>query len=88
MPGDSRAGHGSPFIARHLNDANVAYARKVREVAAARGQTPAQTALAWVLREPRVASAVIGASTVGQLRENVAALGNLRFDERELAALG
>ena len=88
VPGDSRAGQGSPFIARHLSEANVAYARKVRDVASAREQTPAQTALAWVLRDPRVASAVIGASTVEQLRENVAALGNLRFDERELAALG
>jgi peptidyl-tRNA hydrolase len=42
---------------------------------------------AWVLRDPRVASAVIGASSVAQLRENVAALANLRFDAAELAAL-
>ena len=88
VPDDSRAGQGSPFIARHLNEANVAYARKVRDLACARGQTPAQTALAWVLRESRVASAVIGVNTVGQLRENVAALDNLRFSEGELAALG
>ena len=87
VPADSRAGRGSPFIARHLTDANVAFARKVQAVAAARGQTPAQTALAWVLRDPRVASAVIGASSVAQLRENVAALANLRFDAAELAAL-
>jgi L-glyceraldehyde 3-phosphate reductase len=88
VPADSRAGKGSPFISRHLSEANVAYARKVGEVARARGQTSAQTALAWVLRDPCVVSAVVGASRVSQLRENVAALGNLRFDEQELAALG
>jgi L-glyceraldehyde 3-phosphate reductase len=88
IPVGSRAGKGGPFMARHLSEANIAYARKVGEVARARGQTPAQTALAWVLRDPRVTSAVIGASSVGQLRENVAALDNLHFDESELAALG
>jgi L-glyceraldehyde 3-phosphate reductase len=88
VPADSRAGKGSPFISRHLSEANVAYARKVGEVARARGQTSAQTALAWVLRDPCVVSAVIGASSVSQLRENVAALDNLRFGAEELAALG
>lgn len=51
------------------------------------GADPAQTALAWVLRDARVTSAVIGASQPGQIRENVAALQNLSFDVHELAAL-
>lgn len=87
VPEDSRAAKGSPFIERYLHDECVAYAKRVRDVAQARGQTPAQTALAWVLRDPRVASAVIGATRPEQIVENVAALESLRFDETELKAL-
>ena len=87
VPVASRAAKGSPFIERYLHDECLAYARRVQAVAQARGQTPAQTALAWTLRDPRVASAVTGASRVEQIRENVAALENLAFEEVELAAL-
>ena len=87
IPDDSRAAKGSPFIERYLHDECVAYAQRVQGVAKTRGQTPAQTALAWVLRDPRVASAVIGASRPEQIRENVAALDDLRFSEQELKAL-
>ena len=88
VPLDSRAGKGSPFIERYLHDDAVAYARRLQALAQLRGQTPAQTALAWVLRDPRVTSAVIGASRPEQIRENIAALDNLTFDESELKALG
>ncbi len=86
-PPDSRAAQGSPFIERYLHDDAVAYARRLDVLARARGQTPAQTALAWVLRDPRVASAVTGASRVEQIRENVQALAHLTFDAAELGAL-
>ena len=87
VPADSRAAKGSPFVGRYLHDECVAYARRVEAVAKARGQTSAQTALAWVLRDARVTSALIGASRPEQIRENVAALENLAFDEQELKAL-
>jgi len=87
VPEDSRAAKGSPFVGRYLHDACVSYARRMRAVAEARGQTPAQTALAWVLRDARVTSAVIGASRPEQIVENVASLQNLQFDEQELKAL-
>ncbi len=88
VPEDSRAAKGSPFISRYLHDDAVTYARRLQVLAQARGQTPAQTALAWVLRDPRVTSAVIGASRPAQIRENVEALQNLAFDAAELTALG
>lgn len=87
IPVASRAAKGSPFISRDLHDDAVAYAQRLQVLAKVRGQTPAQTALAWVLRDPRVTSAVIGASRPEQIRENVAALQNLTFDAGELAAL-
>ena len=87
VPEGSRAAKGSPFIERYLHGDAVAYARRLQVMAQARGQTPAQAALAWVLRDPRVASAVLGASRPGQIRENIAALDKLTFDEGELKAL-
>lgn len=88
VPEDSRAAKGSPFIGRHLRQDAVAFARRLATLAETRGQTPAQTALAWVLRDSRVVSAVIGASRPGQIRENVAALRNVSFEAGELRALG
>ncbi len=88
VPEGSRAAKGSPFIGRHLRQDAVAYAQRLATLAKARGQTPAQTALAWVLRDSRVASAVIGASRPDQIRENVAALQNVSFETSELSALG
>ncbi len=86
-PPDSRAGKGISFIERYLHEDAVAYARRLEKVAAGRRQTPAQTALAWVLKDPRVASAVIGASRIEQIHENVKALENLSFEPEELKAL-
>jgi L-glyceraldehyde 3-phosphate reductase len=70
-----------------LSDTNLARVRALNEIAKARGQTLAQMALAWVLRDKRVTSTLIGASNAAQVRENVAALRNLGFSADELAAI-
>ncbi len=61
--------------------------RALNEIAQRRGQALAQMAIAWVLRDPRVTSALIGASSVKQLETNVAALDNLEFTDEELAEI-
>jgi L-glyceraldehyde 3-phosphate reductase len=66
---------------------NLPKVQKLRALALERGQSLAQMAIAWVLRQPVVTSALIGASSVAQLEENVAALNKLKFDEGELAAI-
>jgi L-glyceraldehyde 3-phosphate reductase len=88
IPTDSRAGKPGTF----LNDKAITqeYLDKVRrlnEVASVRGQSLAQMALAWVLRKGRLTSAIIGASKVSQIEENVAALKNLEFSGEELAKI-
>jgi L-glyceraldehyde 3-phosphate reductase len=65
----------------------MARIRGLNEIAQRRGQTLAAMAIAWVLRDPRVTSALIGASSVGQLEANVAAVGNLEFTPDELAEI-
>ena len=65
----------------------VEKARRLNEVARERGQTLAQMALAWTLRDPRVTSTLIGASSVAQLEQNVAALEHLDFSPEELAEI-
>ena len=70
-----------------LSEENLARVRALNEIAARRGQSLAQMALAWVLRDPRVSSALIGASSVAQLEQNVAALANLDFTAEELAEI-
>ena len=71
----------------HLSEENLSRIRALNEIASARGQSLAQMALAWVLRDQRVTSALIGASRAEQVRENVAALDNLEFSENELASI-
>ncbi|HVM72994.1 MAG TPA: L-glyceraldehyde 3-phosphate reductase [Anaerolineales bacterium] len=66
---------------------NLPKVQKLNEIAKRRGQSLAQMALAWVLRKPQVTSALIGASSVGQLEDNLAALNNLQFGEEELQAI-
>jgi L-glyceraldehyde 3-phosphate reductase len=66
---------------------NLPKAKKLNELAKARGQSLAQMALAWVLRKPAVTSALIGASSVSQLEDNLAALNNLKFSDEELQAI-
>ena len=70
-----------------LSEENLDHVRALREIAAERGQKVSQLALAWALRDRRVTSVVIGASSVEQLEENVAALNNLDFTEAELARI-
>jgi len=82
----NRAGGGS-LKDGHLSEENLARVRVLNEIAKLRGQTLAQMALAWVLRDPRVSSTLIGASSSQQIRENVAALNNLHFTPEELAAI-
>lgn len=82
----NREGGGS-LQAAHLSEQNLARVRALNEIAQARGQTLAQMALAWVLRDARVTSTLIGASSSAQIRENVAALQNLQFSAAELAAI-
>jgi L-glyceraldehyde 3-phosphate reductase len=87
IPAGSRATH-SPFLtAEDITDDVLDRVRALGELAAARGQTLAQLALAWVLRDPRVTSALVGASSVRQLEDNVAALHNTTFSDEELARI-
>jgi len=78
---------GGSLQKSHLSDENLAHVRDLNNIAEARGQTLAQMALAWVLRDPRVTSTLIGASSTAQIRENVAALDNMAFSAEELAAI-
>ncbi|WHT22391.1 L-glyceraldehyde 3-phosphate reductase [Crossiella sp. CA-258035] len=88
IPADSRAAGASPFLqAEGITEEQLAVARALNEVAKRRGQTLAQLALAWVLRGGRVTSALIGASSVKQLADNVAATANLDFAAEELAEI-
>ncbi|EJN10038.1 L-glyceraldehyde 3-phosphate reductase [Herbaspirillum sp. YR522] len=82
----NRAGGGS-LKSEHLSPENLARVRALNEIARSRGQTLAQMALAWVLRDERVSSTLIGASSSHQIRENVAALDKLVFTADELAAI-
>ena len=82
----NRAGGGS-LKSDHLSEENLQRVRALNDIAKARGQTLAQMALAWVLRDPRVTTTLIGASSSKQIRENVAALDKLSFSAEELAAI-
>jgi len=87
VPEDSRAAAGKSLDAGTLTDEVVGHLRALADIASDRGQSLAQLALAWALRDERVTSLVIGASRVEQLEQNVAALGNLSFTDDELAAI-
>jgi len=88
IPADSRAaGHSRFLSADSVTDKHVRVATELNELAAQRGQSLAQMALAWVLRDGKVTSALIGASRVSQIEENVAALSNLSFSSEELTRI-
>jgi L-glyceraldehyde 3-phosphate reductase len=88
IPEDSRAASDSPFLnSDAVTGELVGKLRALDEIAKSRGQTLAQMALAWVLREGRVTSALVGASSPGQLEDSVSAAGNLAFDADELARI-
>jgi L-glyceraldehyde 3-phosphate reductase len=88
IPPDSRAAREHGFLQPDaITPERRRQIRALREIAATRGQSLAQLALAWVLRQGDVTSALIGASRVAQVEDNVAALANLRLDEEELRAI-
>ncbi len=84
VPNDARAAKGGSLSTDLLTSENIDRIRGLNEIAQARGQSLAQMAIAWVLRDPRVTSALIGARTVEQLEDSLAALRGLHFDEEEL----
>jgi L-glyceraldehyde 3-phosphate reductase len=87
VPEGSRAAEGGSLSTDLLTEENLAKVRTLNGLAGQRGQTLAQMALAWTLRDPRITSTLIGASSVRQLEDNVAALQNLDFVDAELAAI-
>jgi L-glyceraldehyde 3-phosphate reductase len=87
VPSDSRAATSGFLSADRIDETYLERARGLAAIAESRGQTLAQLALTWVLRHPQVTSALIGASSVGQLEQNVAALGAPALSDEELAAI-
>ncbi|WNR46740.1 L-glyceraldehyde 3-phosphate reductase [Paenibacillus roseipurpureus] len=88
IPADSRAGRPGTFLkSNDITEEKLSQINQLNEIASSRGQSLAQMALAWVLRGGRVTSALIGASRVSQIEENVAALKNLEFAPEELDAI-
>ena len=88
IPADSRAAHDPRFLKpEHITDEKLGKIRQLDQLARARGQSLAQMSLAWVLRSPVITSALIGASKVAQLQENVAAVKNIAFTDSELSKI-
>lgn len=85
VPADARAAREGSFNQRLLTDDNIRRIRALNAIAEGRGQTLSQMAIAWVLRDPRVTSALIGARTVAQLADSLGSLDNLAFSDAELA---
>ena len=84
IPAGSRASLNGSLSRGMLDESTMAKVRALNELAGGRGQTLAQMAVAWTLRDPRVTSALVGASSVAQLEQNVAALDHLEFSRQEL----
>jgi L-glyceraldehyde 3-phosphate reductase len=87
VPAGSRATKQDSLEMSMLSEQNLNHVRALNDIAKDRGQSLAQLALAWVLRDPRVTSALIGASSVAQLDDNLDALNNLAFSDDELARI-
>jgi L-glyceraldehyde 3-phosphate reductase len=87
IPADSRAAAGKSLMSEHLAPEILERVRGLAAIAAERGQTLAQMAVAWTLRDPRVTSTLLGASSVAQLEDTTAAVRNLEFSDAELAAI-
>jgi L-glyceraldehyde 3-phosphate reductase len=87
VPDGSRASRPGSLSADMLSEQNLAKVRALNQIAARRGQSLAQMAIAWTLRDPRVTSALVGASSLAQLEANLAAVGNLGFGDDELAEI-
>jgi L-glyceraldehyde 3-phosphate reductase len=87
IPAGSRASQGTSLSADQLSDRTLAHVAALANIARARGQSLAQLALSWALRDRRVTSVLIGASSVPQLEENLAAAGHSDFTDEELAQI-
>lgn len=88
IPSDSRAAKASGFLQKEqVTEEKITQARQLDQIARQRGQTLAEMALSWLLKDERVTSVIIGASSVNQLLDNLKATGNLRFPEEELKAI-
>jgi L-glyceraldehyde 3-phosphate reductase len=87
IPEGSRASRNGSLPREQLSEKTLAHVRALNGIAAARGQTLAQMAISWVLRDQRVTSALIGASSVAQLEENLAAAAKTTFTAGEIAAI-
>lgn len=87
VPENSRAAQGKSLDPSWLTDDALTHIRALNDIAADRGQSLAQLALSWALRDSRVTSVLIGASSVAQLEANVGALDNLEFSTAELASI-
>jgi L-glyceraldehyde 3-phosphate reductase len=88
IPAGSRAARGTPLLStKHISQELLSKLRSLNDIARARGQSLAQLALAWVLRDPRMTSAIVGVSSVEQLHENLAALRNCTISPEEIAAI-
>jgi L-glyceraldehyde 3-phosphate reductase len=88
IPTNSRAAQNGSMQPEMVNDETLSRVIALNDIAAGRGQTLAQLALSWALRDARVTSVLIGASSVAQLDDNLAATDNLEFDDAELTAIG
>ncbi|HVI17390.1 MAG TPA: aldo/keto reductase, partial [Gaiellales bacterium] len=87
IPADSRAAQGRFLTQDMITPEALRHVEALNALAQERGQSLAQMAIAWTLRDERVTSALVGASSVRQLEENLAALGNLDFSDEELATI-
>jgi L-glyceraldehyde 3-phosphate reductase len=87
IPADSRAAATNSTMSRAVLAAHRDGLQQLNRLAAGRGQTLAQMALSWVLRDPRITSVVVGASSVHQLEDNIAAIEQLEFTSEELTAI-
>jgi L-glyceraldehyde 3-phosphate reductase len=87
VPADARAAKAGSFNQGLLTEDNIRRVQALNAIAERRGQTLSQMAIAWVLRDPRVTSALIGARTVAQLADSLGSLDNLAFSEAELAEI-
>jgi L-glyceraldehyde 3-phosphate reductase len=87
VPTGSRASLNGSLSSDQITPQTLAHVRALNEIARSRDQTLAQMALSWVLRDPRVTSALIGASSVAQLEENLAAAAHTDFTAEQLAAI-
>lgn len=87
VPSDSRAAENASLSTSFLGEDNLARIRALNGIARERGQTLAQMAIAWVLRDRRVTTALIGASRWSQIENSLGALDNLEFTDDELSAI-